>query len=95
MISIEILVDGCIGLFDLGVGGRLEVEVQVLGEVPAQREVAVPEELLVEGQRQLLSAEVFEVALLQFEIGTRDLRVETDALRQIIQSERLGEVEPL
>ena len=48
-VGIEVFVDRCVGLFNLGTGGTSEVQVQVLGEVPAYREVAVPVELLVEG----------------------------------------------
>ena len=75
-------------------GSRLEVKVQVLGEVPAEREITVPEELLVEGQRQSLVISTLQVALLQFIVATGNLRVEGDVLRQIVQSECFGEVEP-
>ena len=75
-------------------GSRLEVKVQVLGEVPAEREITVPEELLVEGQRQSLVISTLQVALLQFIVATGDLRVEGDVLRQIVQSECFREVEP-
>ena len=44
-IRIKVLVDRRARLLDLGMGGTLEVEVQVLREVPAQGEVSVPEEL--------------------------------------------------
>ena len=64
-VGIEVLVDGGVGFLHLGVGGRLEVHVEVLRQVPTQREVAVPEELFVERQRQLRPAQVFHVALLQ------------------------------
>ena len=44
-IGIEILVYGCVRLLNLCVRGALEVHVQVLREVPAQVELAVPQEL--------------------------------------------------
>ena len=94
-VCIEFFVHGGIGLLYLCMGSRLEVEAQVLGEIPAQSEVAVPEELLIEVERHLLSLQVLKVALLLFVVVTDDFRVEADALRQIVQSEGLGEVEPL
>ena len=42
---IEVFVDGCIGLFHLGMSGTLEVHVQILRQVPTQREVTIPKEL--------------------------------------------------
>ena len=67
-IGIEILVHRTIGLLNLGMGGRSEVEVQVLGEVPTQGEVTIPEELLVEDQGQVLVLDTLQIALLQFTI---------------------------
>ncbi len=52
LVGIKILVDRCVRLFNLGVCGRLEVHMQILGEVPAYGEVAVPKELLTESKRQ-------------------------------------------
>ena len=68
---------------------------QVLGEIPTQGEITVPEELLVEDKGQVLVLNTLQIALLQLPIVARDLRVEGDALRQVVQSEGLGEVEPL
>ena len=76
-------------------GGRLEVEVQVLREVPAQGEVTVPEELRVEGKRQTVVVEILHVTLLQFVVTAGDLGIEGDALRQVVQSEGPVEVLPL
>ena len=75
-------------------GSRLETEVQILREVPSQREIAVPEEFLTEDQRNCLSAQILKVTLLQFIILTTDRRVETDTLWQVVQSKGLGEIEP-
>ena len=68
---------------------------QVLGEVPTQGEVTVPEELLRECQRQTLVFQILQVAFLQLIIVTCQLRVKGDALWQIVEAECLGEVQPL
>ena len=46
-VGIEVFVDRlvAVGLLNLGLRARLEIHVQVLGEIPAQREVTVPQEL--------------------------------------------------
>ena len=54
-------------------GGRLETEVQVLREVPAQGEVAIPEELRVEDEGQAVVVEILHVALLQLIVMAGDL----------------------
>ena len=53
-VGIEVFVDGqvAIRLFNLRLCARLEVHVQVLGEIPAYGEVTVPQELRTEGDRQ-------------------------------------------
>jgi len=43
--GVQVFVDGGIRLLHLGMGGTLEIGVQVLREVPAQLELAVPQEL--------------------------------------------------
>ena len=63
-LRIEVFIDGGIRLFYLCMCGRLETHVQVLRQVPANSELTIPEELLVEGQWQLLSLQVFHVTLL-------------------------------
>ena len=68
---------------------------QVLGEVPAQGEVTVPEELLAEAQGHVLVFYALKVALLKLIVFTRDLCVETDALWQVVQSDGLRQCEPL
>ena len=94
-VGIEVLVHRRIGLLDLCTGARLETEVQVLGEVPAQGEVTVPEELLVPAQGHVLVLCTLKVALLHLVVVSADLGVEADVLRQVIESESLGEGEPL
>ena len=72
-IGIEVFVHRGVGFFDLRMGSRLEVEVQILGKVPTEGEVAVPEELLVEGQGQALVLHILQIALLQLVVRARDL----------------------
>ena len=95
LVGIEILVDGRIGLLDLGAGGTLEVEVQIPREVPSEGDVAVPEELLGEDEWQVLTLQILQVALLQLAVMTRQFTIESNALRQIVEAQRLGEVQPL
>ena len=45
-VRIEVFVDRRVGLFHFGMSGTLEVHVQILRQVPTQREVTVPKELL-------------------------------------------------
>ena len=85
-VGIEVFVDGRVGLLYLSMSGTLEVHVEILGEVPSEREVAVPDELLAEGQRQVGILGILEVALLQLVIGARNVGVERDALRQVVES---------
>ena len=68
---------------------------QVGREVPAQGEVTVPEELLVKPQWQVLVLQTLEVALLHLVVVAADLGIEANTLRQVVQSECLGEGEPL
>ena len=53
LVSIKVLIDWGIRFLYLRMSGTLEVHVQVLGQVPAHRELTVPEELFAERQRQL------------------------------------------
>ena len=94
-IGIEVFVDGCVRLLYLCPRGALEIEVQVLGEVPAQGEVPVPEELLVELHRQRVGGEVFHVALLQLIVVAGEVGIERHVLRQVVESEALGNLPPL
>ncbi len=94
-IGIEVFVHGGIRLLDLRTGSRLEIEVEVTREVPAQGEVAVPEELLVEHQLQVLVLQTLKVAFLQFVIAAGHLGIKRNALRQVIDTDGLGEVQPL
>ena len=76
-------------------GGRLEVEVQILREVPTHGEVTVPEELAIEGKWQIVVVEILHIALLQLIVAAGDLCVQGNTLGQVVQSEGLGEVQPL
>ena len=96
--GIEILVDRCVlavGFLYLCTCGTLEVHVQVLRQVPTELEVTVPQHLTVEVDGQVRVLRILQVTLLQFIIGTRHLGVEGDGLRQVVQSQGLGEVQPL
>ena len=95
VIGIEVFVDRAVGLDDFGMGGRLEVGMQVLGEVPAQGELTVPEELLTVGEGQLGVFEALQVTLLQLIVVAQQFAVEGDILGQVVEAYRLGEVEPL
>ena len=57
---------------------------EVLRQVPAQLEVAVPKELLREADRQVGVLGVLQVALLQLVVRALHLHVEGDGLRQVI-----------
>ena len=94
LVRVEVLVDDGVRLLDLSVGSALEVHVQVLREVPAQGEVAVPQELLVECHRQVGVLGRLHVTLLQLIVVSGYLRVECDILRQVVQSEALEYVKP-
>ena len=64
LIGVQVLVDWRIGFLNLCTGGRLEGEMQVLGEIPSQREITIPQELLREGKRQVLILQTLQIALL-------------------------------
>ena len=72
-IGIEVFVHRGIGFLYLGMGGTLEVHVEILGEVPTQLEIAVPQELLTEGEGQAGILGILEVALLQLVVVTCQL----------------------
>ena len=95
-VGVEILVDGqlAVGLLDFSLCARLEIHVQVLGEVPAQGEVAVPQERLGPRDRQLGSAEIVHVAFLEFVVAASYLGIECNILWQVVDAESLGECHP-
>ena len=68
---------------------------KVFCQVPSYGELAVPEELLAEGEWQFGTCCLFEVALLHLVVVACQLAVERDTLRQIVQAYCLGEGEPL
>ena len=69
---IEVLVDRQVaqGLFDLSLSARLEVHVQVFGQVPAHGETTVPQELRIEGDRQTRASQILHVTFLQLIVVT-------------------------
>ena len=82
LVGIEIGIHIRIRHIYLCMGGTLEVHMQVLGQIPAQRELAVPEELVAHGERQLRIERTLHIAFLQFIGLVRHLRIEGDVLRQ-------------
>ena len=87
LVGIKILVDRCIWFLYLCMGSTLEVHVQVLGQIPVDGELTVPEELLTEGERQLgvysgsSTHQGFHIALLQLVVIARHLGIEGYVLR--------------
>ena len=82
LVGIEIGIHIRIRHIYLCMGGTLEVHVQVLGQIPAQRELAVPEELVAHGERQLRIERTLHITFLQLIGLVRHLRIEGDVLRQ-------------
>ena len=82
LVGIEIGIHIRIRHIYLCMGGTLEVHVQVLGQIPAQRELAVPEELVAHGERQLRIERTLHIAFLQLIGLVRHLRIEGYVLRQ-------------
>ena len=82
LVGIEIGIHIRIRHIYLCMGGTLEVHVQVLGQIPAQRELAVPKELVAHGERQLRIERTLHIAFLQLISLVRHLRIEGDVLRQ-------------
>ena len=87
LVGIKILVDRCIWFLYLCMGSTLEVHVQVLGQIPVDGELTVPEELFTEGERQLgvysgsSTHQGFHIALLQLVVIARHLGIEGYVLR--------------
>ena len=92
--GVEVLVERNVGLLDFGVRARGEVEVDLFGRIPTQREVAVPKEVAGKAQRQRSVVELFHVALLEFVVGACDVGIEGNALWQIADTEFLGKAQP-
>ena len=93
LLWVEVFVDLQIWLLYLCLSGALEGHVEVLGQVPTQLEVTVPQEAGVPrswyaGRR----AEVFKVALLQLVVVTGHLGIEGDVLRHVVEGEPLEDV---
>ena len=95
-VRIEVLVDRQVAqrLFYLRLRARLEIHVEVAGEVPAQGEATIPQELGIEGNRQSGASEFGHVTFLQFVIETGYLGIEGHTLRQPVQGEGLGKIHP-
>ena len=94
-VGIEVFVDGGVGLFDFCVRAGTEGGVKILREVPSQLEGTVPEEVAGPGQGQGVVFEVLHVTLLEFIVRTGYVRVETDGLRQEVETLVFKNLEPL
>ena len=91
-VRVEILVDDHVWLLDFGMCGRSPRQFERLEDVPSDGEVAVPEELLREGDWQFRAC--IDVTQLLFVIVAHDVGVEREALRQVVEVLSLDDVEP-
>ena len=95
LISIKIRIHIRIWHIYLCMGSTLEVHVKIPGQVPTQSKFTVPKELIAECNRQLRLGKTFHITLLQFIGFMCHLGIESEILRQPVQSETLQDVEPL
>ena len=95
LISIKIRIHIRIWHINLCMGCTLEVHVKILGQIPTQSKFTVPKELIAECNRQLRLGKTFHITLLQFIGFMSHLGIESEILRQPVQSETLQNVEPL
>ena len=66
-----------------------------LRKVPAQLKTAVPEEVAAPAQGERGVVELLHVALLEFIVGTRDVGVEGNVLRQVVEALVFHNLQPL
>ena len=86
LVRIEVLVDRNVRFFDFRMGGGVEREVKVFGQVPLQTEIAVPQKLFGEGERERRRVfQILDVPFLVLVIVAQDVRVEADVLRQVVE----------
>ena len=93
LVRVEALVDDHVRFFDFGMSGRCPRELERLEDVPANGEVAIPEELFGERDRKFCSC--INIALLQFVVTAQDVGVERETLRQVVEVLSLDDVKPL
>ncbi len=93
-IGVKVFIYWRVRLFNLRVRDRREVHVDALGDVPADGEIAVPEELRRERYGQLVVVGGLHVALLQLVVSAVDVRRERDVLRQPVERELFEHVHP-
>ena len=93
-VRIQVFVHGCIGFLYLGVGSALEIHVQIASQVPTNRELPVPQELLAERQGKLGVLQRFHIPFLEFIVITGHLCIESHILRQPVQAELLQYLPP-
>ena len=95
LISIKIRIHIRIWHIYLCMGCTLKVHVKIPGQVPTQSKFTVPKELIAESDRQLRLGKTFHITLLQFIGFMCHLGIESQILRQPVQTETLQDVEPL
>ena len=105
-VRVQFLVHHAVRLLYLGVRGAGEIHLEVFGQVPAQGEVAVPQEFLGEGHGYSLRAvagghatagacgQGLHVAQLQLVVVAAQVGVEGNALRQPVDVHLFQQLEP-
>ena len=70
LVGIKVFVDRGIRFLYLGMSSAIERHVEILRQVPTQGELTIPQELLIEYQWQLRTAQVFHVSFLLLGVDT-------------------------
>ena len=91
LVRIEVAVDGHIGFVDARVGGRIEGELEGLGQIPRDGRLAEPRECLGVGDGNFVAVVVgIDVAELLLLIGSVDGRREGDGAGEPVDLELLA-----
>ena len=86
LVGVEVLVDRNVRFFDFRMGGGIEREMKVFGQIPFQAEITVPQEFFGEGERERRWVfQILDVPFLVLVIVAQDVRVEADVLRQVVK----------
>jgi hypothetical protein len=89
-VEIAVTVNLRIRLFNLGISAALEVEMEVLGEIPTDAEITVPQELRgIGGREGIGSTKILKVTLLKLVVTARHVSIERHILRQPVETEAL------
>ena len=92
LVWIEVLVDNHMWLFNLCMGGGVPRHLECLEDVPLDRQITVPQDLVGEDDRHLGAC--IDVTFLELIITAGEVGVERDALWQPLQVLCLDDVEP-